>query len=209
MAESDDLEILYKDAPLEEADQVLRPASTFSESATVVCQKRGNMEYPRKVIQSQVESGVHEGFGYRVDYQGAYAKVTAAGEQNEVLADELWAINCDVDGMDDSVSCYITREHLFLWYYGGDSWRVLIGEGRNYPGSEIAVRLNDDQPLRSEEPTLTAAQIEQLVEGLKADPRVRTKYFKWPSGVGSDDFEARGFSVALALMKWLYEGANR
>lgn len=208
VTESDALEILYKDAPREKADQVLQPASTFSGDAKVICQKRGNLDYPRKVVESQVESGVYQGFGYRVDYLGAYGKVTAAGEQDDLLADELWSVNCDVDEMDDSVSCYITREHLFLWYDGGDSWRVLIGEGRNYPGTEIAVRLDDAKPLESQEPTLTAEQAHQLVEGLKADPRVRTRYYKWPSGVGSDDFHARGFSVALDLVKWLYAGAS-
>lgn len=202
---SDDVgSFLYKDAPTEQVSQIVKPKATFAAEGKMICVQRGNMEHPRKIQAYQVESGAYKGFGYRIDYQHGYAKVTDPGEQDDILADEYWTVNCDVDSMSDKVSCYVNHAHLFLWYSGGNKWSVHVGDGRNYPASEIAVRLDDLEAILGKEPAFTAEQSKRVVEGLKAEPRVRTRFYKWPSGTGDDDFQAKGFKVAFELARWLH-----
>jgi hypothetical protein len=198
------LAILYKDAPIEKVSQKVRPQTTFTSGARVVCMQRGNLEYPRKLLDYQVEFGVRDGFGYRLYYSDGSGSLTEAGKESDYLSPDLWAIGCKVDSMDDSKVCYLHKGALFAWYAGGEKWSVHVGDGRNSPKTDIAVRIGDGEAIRGEEPEFSLEKSRKIVEALKSELRVRTRFFKWPSGIGEDEFDAKGFKVALELIKWLY-----
>lgn len=205
----DGVSILYKDAPVKQVKQILRPSSTFSDHAEVVCVQSGNMNFRRKVEAYQIEFGVKDGFGYRIDYSDSSGSIGQLGKEKDDLAASLWGVDCSIDSMDDSKSCYMNQGSLFIWYYGPGEWRVHIG-ARNYPDSDIALRVGNSKAIHGKEPAFTASDSQRIIQQLivNQDSTVGLRFQEWPSGTGEEEISLQGFGVALELIEWAYSNVE-
>lgn len=194
---------LYDDAPVVELRHVLRPRSTFTEHASVECRQSGTFDEGRKIHDYQIEFGSKDDLRYRIDYADGSGSVYQPAEG--AASDTLWSLQCAVDSMDDSRRCHLRRGALSVVFLGEGQWLVFVGGADNYPGSEIAIRFGEDEPLRDEEPSFSGDTAARIAETLEAEGRVRLRYLKWPSGIGEEDFEARGFRAAKQLMLWAFD----
>jgi hypothetical protein len=196
----------YSDTPTDTVTQAVRPGATFTPDAVITCHSAGTPGPPRRNIFYQVETGEHRGYAYSVHYTNGSASIRDQQSVGVIAARPLWAARCQVDPMDDTRSCRLSHAGaLYMVYLDGESrWRVYVGDGNTYPGSEISIRLGDGEVLSATEPRFSDVQSAQIVDVLLAEPRVRTRYSRWPGGerpVG--DFEARGFAAAVDLIRWL------
>lgn len=196
----------YSDTPTDTVTQAVRPEATFAADATITCHSAGTPGPPRRNIFYQVETGEHRGYAYSVHYTNGGGSIRDREMVGIITVRPLWTVQCQLDPMDDTSSCRLSYGggDLHMYLDDGSRWRVYVGDGNTYPGTEISVRLGDGEALSATEPRFSDAQSAQIVEGLLAEPRVRTRYSRWPSGerpVG--DFAARGFAAAVDLIRWL------
>ncbi len=201
--------ILYRGAPVVWLPRKFRPATTFTPEGRVICEEWADVGVePKRIKIMQIENGTRGPFSYRVYYSDGSGVVQRAGDADRLGAEALWEFGCKVDPIDDSKSCHVKHGALSIWYYGDDRWAVFIGEGSNYPNSEIAIRLDESGAVKTTGLSFPELDSKKLVDSLKSASRIRTRFLKWPNGIGEADFSPEGFAVALSLMQWSYEATK-
>lgn len=196
----------YRDLPVDTVRQTLHPTSTFTAEGTIYCDitpdYQAPFRSPLRFVQS--ERGAHGKFAYRIWYSDGSGSIRRLEDADDLLASELWSLSCKVDAMTDAKSCMLSRRDLYLHYRGDSEWSVHVG-ANNYPGRAVSIRIGDNPAQSSREPGFSGVQARQLVEQLMEEPRVRTRYFRWPSGIPEQDFVAEGFRTAVDLVMWTFE----
>ena len=201
------LRTMVRQVPEEEVDQALHPRSTFVENAVVRCYRSVTVNLPRVIRTTQTELGEAQGFPYSIQYSVASASVFEPGaDVQDVLATRLWDVTCELDPMTDDASCRVSHRQGDLWMYWtqAQGWRVRVGTN-HYPDGSGEIRFDEDSSLTSREGAFSAAESATMVERLKAEPRVRTRYARWPTGFPTSDFSSLGFPLVLELSEWLVE----
>lgn len=99
---------------------------------------------------------------------------------------EGWQIRCKKDSRDNSKYCQGAKDDfnlgILLSAAGQASYRITIGAGSQYPGSEQLLRIDADTPLNAGTKGFEDAASRQIIERMKSARQVMTRYRKWPGG---------------------------
>lgn len=164
----------------------------------------------RKVIMDEsytTVSGSKNGVKYRYYLSDASGSFEAEeGRGLELTLDNRfknWSVQCKKDAIDDSKMCYLNLDlDLFLFMQADGEMRLSVGASR-YPGSSIAIRV-DDKPafVANERAAFSGAKAKEIVEAIKGGKQVITRYDKWPQGTNDATFGTYGFAEAVEYLRW-------
>lgn len=89
--------------------------------------------------------------------------------------------------------------------YEKDSYHISVGT-RKYPGSLIAIRIDDNEPFRAfEKDNFKGEEALKIINQLKIAKQITTRYTKFPSPGSTDDtFEVYGFNEAFQYINWAF-----
>lgn len=126
-------------------------------------------------------------------------------EGSSALDKQHWSVNCNVDKFSDIRTCYIRHYQGELWIFADPSgvW-VSVGT-ENYPGSNVAVRVDGGKPVGSRRGSddfdkKTSAQI---IAQFRKGQTVVSRYMRWPYKSFVDTEESLfGIGAAIDYVQW-------
>ena len=161
--------------------------------------------------------GTKDGILYRLSFDksvpffGLVAGESTITEEHFAVPNS-WLVNCSVDPMDDTKSCFVSREkesngglkvavHL---HYLADHWQLCVGQ-KLFPGKVVQIR-TDDHPLHEVESKggcFSVAASKEIMNEIETGSRVRVRYTEWPRESAVQlEFAEYGFRVALKMAEW-------
>jgi hypothetical protein len=157
----------------------------------------------------QVETGTYHGVSYRFRFTDGSG--TFAGAPGNTLGDwqkNNWKVLCGKDPIDDKKSCAMHLKELWIVVFVGlrnnpnKQALVQIG-GNHYPGSSMAIRINEEKPFVANLPGFSLTMSSMIIQKLKTNPKVATRYQEWPKDYPTDDtFQVFGFSETYEYINW-------
>ncbi|HWV58314.1 MAG TPA: hypothetical protein VNZ57_12745 [Longimicrobiales bacterium] len=191
---------LYGDLPVDTIALESLPPTTYSPNGVVTCRILvGGLSQPAVLYRR--EDGTDGAYTYSIQYSrraSGTVKATVSGET-------LWVFDCAVDAITDARSCLLSRDDLYIHYYGDDTWIVGVGTS-HMPGTTVLLRIDDDPALSAPEPLgFEGEEAASIVARLMQGPRIRTRYARFPSGVPESDFRADAFPLAVKIMRWVFD----
>ncbi len=194
------------DRPREVVPPLIKSDLPFSQAGEV---KLLELDLLDKVRVNKIEEGSVNGVRYRFFY--ADGSGTFAGTKGNSLAKgerkaANWSVGCDKDSMNDKVHCFAVNRDLGLFVNADGSHFLLIGS-QHYPGSEVAVRFGDSQPIAADsKQQFSAEQSAELIGRLKNGETVSTRFQQWPYEQHIDKtFELYGFDEVYSYLQWAVE----
>jgi hypothetical protein len=176
--------------------RILTPAEFLSAGTFKTLQRANALPEP-------VAVGALNGVTYLYRSNGIALFATApATDWRNMSRTNSWAIGCSKDAMTDVVSCAVSREDLRIVLSDTASFVVLIGTN-HYPGSEVAIRFDQERPLHSPAPGFPDFQTKAILDRSLTAATVTTRYQKWPYQANIDrTLELYGFKEALTFLRW-------
>lgn len=115
----------------------------------------------------------------------------------------MWSVGCKKDLMNDRKSCAMYQNDLTIFVNHEKQPYILIGSEHD-PGSPVAIRINEDKPLVSDEKRAFGLDTSSLIiEKLKTNPRVAIRYKKWSDNHATDQaFQVFGFLETYEYLHW-------
>lgn len=170
--------------------------------------KDGVITYPDfKYLGMKVkaESGILNGVAYRIYYSGGAYFVGEKGGSLEGRPERVnWHVGCHKDDFSDVKSCVLSTRDIRIHLFADGGALINVGNGELYPGSDVAVRIDDDPAyIGGDEGRIPFNPSSRILERLKTAKRVRTRYVRCPSESASqDEWEPYGYNEALQFAKW-------
>jgi hypothetical protein len=121
-----------------------------------------------------------------------------------------WTHRVRVDSMSDEYSCDVgapgvARDGSPVISFRTKHPPVLFLMGDNYPGRNIAVRVDELPAIESteaDEEFMRGARLAKFLSQARAGQRVRTRFIAWPSGAPVDaSFDLDGFAAVVDRCK--------
>ena len=165
---------------------------------------RALQQAPPEAMPGPVAVGALNGvtYFYRSSPSGLFATEPSADWQ-QMSGRNSWRVECARDAMDDSVVCRLTREDLVLVFADPGGVVVLVGRS-HYPGSAVALRIDQEVRLRTAAPGFLGLQASEIVDQLLVAGSVTTRYQEWPYRSNVDKtIQLYGFKEALSFLHWL------
>lgn len=171
-----------------------------------VIQREASVIDPRR--SSQTASGRINGVAYRFYYSdgsGTFEGTQGNGVDYRRSMAENWSVGCKKDAIDDSKFCYMQIFDLWIWRFGPERYMVSIG-AKHYPGSGIALRIDQHPASTAKESGFTGPEALALIEKLKTAKSVTTRFQEWPNGYNTDQtFALYGFAETFQYVNWAYD----
>ena len=107
-----------------------------------------------------------------------------------------WSVGCKEDTMEDLLICTLSTHGSLSLILTKTSVLFSVGASE-FPGSEIAIRVDKNSPIRWKEDTSPQQVFARLIRQLKTGQSVMTRYTRWPAGTYDDaTFNNDGASFA-------------
>lgn len=177
----------------------IQPGEPFSREGEIIVDERFGK------TERQIKGGVK----YEIYYADASASILAkeGGDLASLEYNDKWHINCRRDAMDDRISCLANLYDLSISIVKRSSrpplYVVMIGNN-HYPGSRVAIRLDDDPPIISG-PVQSFAfdNPNAILSRMSTAKTITTRYQKWPNQWNVDNkWNLYGFDVVMRYLKW-------
>jgi len=160
----------------------------------------------------KTERQIKGGVKYEIYYADASALILAkeGGHLASLEYNDKWHIRCNKDAMDDQISCsahvYDLSISIVKRSPRSPLYVVMIGHN-HYPGSRVAIRLDDDPPIISGPSQPFAFDNPNVILSRMASAKVvTTRYQKWPNSWNVDNkWNLYGFDVVMRYLKWAIE----
>lgn len=151
------------------------------------------------------QRGVIRGSAYEFREDGTgWVAVTPGSPVHVWMADAVWQIDCKIDKIDDSRSCYTRRGELWI-FRGSIGYWISIG-GNHYPGSVVTLRIDGRPALTAPAKAgFSKGAATQALGQLRGGKLARTRYQEWPYDENIDgEVALAGIAAALDLMELAY-----
>jgi len=123
-----------------------------------------------------------------------------------------WHIFCGKDTLYDVKTCSMSFHDLYVDVFavpGEQERRVSLRVGRKdyAPGSIMAIRINDEPPFVADPKVgFDAPTSTLIVQKLHANPKVLTRYTRWPNTYPADEkLQLFGFAEAYECLHWMVQ----
>lgn len=176
------------------------------ESEIIVSTERDDRSDETRFVQEEV--GIYNGVAYHFSFTDGAGFFT--GEPRNPLDGAQpkpnwanWKVRCMKDPLNDRKSCVMHAKELWILVTAHKPAFVFIGH-QHYPGSSVAIRINQEKPFVAHEPDGFGWQISaRIIQKLKANPQVVTRYTKWPNTSPTDEtFQVLGFPETYEYLHW-------
>jgi len=151
------------------------------------------------------EIGRVDGVLYRIGDDFSASVGTGAHATFADLDALAWDISCFSDDMEGVTACGLSWGAFLFMRTSSGTRSVGIGGGsKAYPGSEMAIKIDDAPPIRWPEnaPPRNAAA-DRIIGAMKAGQSALTRWYDWPGNSAQDRrFEIHGLARALAVQEW-------
>jgi hypothetical protein len=120
--------------------------------------------------------------------------------QNDLLR---WDISCNVDIIDDSRSCLVSKGDIYVHVVDRGALRSAVFIGHDvYPGSEVTIRLDSGVAISAAERGWNGEAADHLIERMYVASVAATRFRPWPSGLTDRITELAGFKEAHRFAVW-------
>ena len=123
-----------------------------------------------------------------------------------------WHIYCGKDPLYDIKSCSMSYHDLYIQVSAVPGLkerrvRITVGFDDHAPGSIMAIRINDEPPFAVDAKVgFDTAASALVLQKLSANPKVLTRYTKWPKTYPTDEtLQIFGFAEAYECLHWMVQ----
>jgi len=194
----------------EEIFQLKNPLFENSKVKYRVTLGRGSPLHNKRL---RIEEGILENVKFRIYYTDGSGTIQGLPTNTlSVIKDKSgsnWDISVRIDKMDDTHFCFLSRGDLVVGIWKDGAPFVRVGSS-HYPNSNIAVRVDKNEPVSAPEKTgFTNAQAARIVEQLSKGKSLLTRYQEWPNQSYKDkSIELFGFPQAWAILQKIFNSVK-
>lgn len=169
--------------------------------------KDGVITYPDFTslgMKIKAEAGILNGVAYRIYYSGGADFVGERGGSLDGRPERVnWHVGCHKDDFTDVKSCVLSTRDMRIHLFADGDALISIG-GDIHPGSDVAVRIDDDSAfIGGDEGRIAFTSAGRIVERLKTARVVKTRWVRWPSeSTSQEEWEQYGYNEALQFALW-------
>jgi hypothetical protein len=115
---------------------------------------------------------------------------------------EGWNIRCQKDPSDNSKYCSSVKRDLRVGVLqdqaGSFSYRVILGDGNIYPGSEQTLQIDNDPPLSADQKGFDDTTSREIIERMQKATQVKVRYRTREGGYAETDIAVGRFYTVVS-----------
>lgn len=199
--------------PTLNGEEIIQVNSPLFQGGKIKCDVSFSYKTLKNNERKRIETGILEGVKYRIHFSDGSGTVqglpTSTLDYDRDKYGTNWSMSCKLDKMDDTHWCSLDREDLRVGIWKDGTPFVSVGNS-HYPGSNIVVRVDKNEPITASEKTgFTKTQSLEIIGQLKKGSSVLTRYQKWPYQSNKDkSTELFGFLQVWAILQKLHESVE-